>query len=117
MEKAHLKAVTAIETFVAQLSTADPSPRFVTNLIENATSSPNTFVFGELLDCPAVQKLRDEGVSQEHLAYLTSLEIFAWGTWEEYHCESAIFILPMLSVDVDLTPRSQYSNTKSSPIE
>ncbi|KAI5304193.1 hypothetical protein KEM56_006752 [Ascosphaera pollenicola] len=85
MEKAHSKAVAAIEAFVAQASTAQPSPRFIANTIQNATSSPNTFVFGELLDTPAVQALRQPDVPDEYRSYLTLLEIFAWGTWEEYH--------------------------------
>lgn len=89
MEKTHSRAVDAIQPFLhLATSTASPTPRFTANLITNATSAPNTFVFAELLDTPAVQSLRSPDVPEQYRASLTLLEIFAWGTLEEYYGES-----------------------------
>jgi COP9 signalosome complex subunit 7 len=65
-------------------SNSATSPKFVANLIANATSSPNTYVFAELLEAPTVQALRSHDTPAEYQGYLTLLEIFAWGTWQEY---------------------------------
>ena len=86
MEKTHSRAVEAIQPFLhLAASTASPSPRFIANLITNATSAPNTYVFAELLDTTAVQSLRSPEIPQEYRATLTLLETFAWGTWQDYH--------------------------------
>jgi COP9 signalosome complex subunit 7 len=74
------KALNALEPFLA-LSKSATSPRAAADLISQATSAPNTYVFAELLQTPNVQKLRD---SPDHASHLTLLEIFAWGTWEDY---------------------------------
>lgn len=74
------RALNALEPFVA-LSKSANSPRAAADLITQATSAPNTYVFAELLQTPNIQNLRN---SEEHSAYLTLLEIFAWGTWEDY---------------------------------
>ncbi|KAF2450595.1 hypothetical protein P171DRAFT_142644 [Karstenula rhodostoma CBS 690.94] len=74
------KALNALEPFLALSKTAT-SPRAASDLVTQATSAPNTFVFAELIHTPNIQKLRE---SQEYALYLTLLEIFAWGTWEDY---------------------------------
>jgi COP9 signalosome complex subunit 7 len=74
------KALNALEPFLA-LSKSATSPRAAADLISQATSAPNTYVFAELLQTPNIQKLRD---SPDHASSLTLLEIFAWGTWEDY---------------------------------
>lgn len=86
MDHTHTRAIEALQSFIhlAQSNSAS-SPRFVANLITNATSSPQTYVFSELLELPAVQALRASETPDEFKGYLTLLEIFAWGTWEQYH--------------------------------
>jgi COP9 signalosome complex subunit 7 len=74
------KALNALEPFLA-LSKSATSPRAAADLISQATSAPNTYVFAELLQTPNIQKLRD---SPDHASHLTLLEMFAWGTWEDY---------------------------------
>jgi hypothetical protein len=76
------KALNALEPFLA-LSKSATSPRAASDLISQATSAPNTYVFAELLQTPNIQNLR---TSDEYASYLTLLEIFAWGTWEDYKC-------------------------------
>jgi COP9 signalosome complex subunit 7 len=78
------KALNALEPFLA-LSKSATSPRAASDLISQATSAPNTYVFAELLQTPNIQNLRS---SEEYASYLTLLEIFAWGTWEDYKCTS-----------------------------
>jgi COP9 signalosome complex subunit 7 len=77
------KALNALEPFLA-LSKSATSPRAASDLISQATSAPNTYVFAELLQTPNIQNLRS---SEEYASYLTLLEIFAWGTWEDYKCK------------------------------
>ena len=85
MEHSHARALDALQPFIHLAnSSSAASPRFVANLITNATSSPHTFVFAELLELPAIQALRSKGISDEYQQYLTLLELFAWGTWQEY---------------------------------
>ncbi|KAF2820741.1 hypothetical protein CC86DRAFT_304514 [Ophiobolus disseminans] len=84
------KALNALEPFLA-LSKSATSPRAASDLISQATSAPNTYVFAELLQKPNIQSLR---TSEEYASYLTLLEIFAWGTWEDYKAQPN---LPKLS--------------------
>ncbi|KAF2751397.1 hypothetical protein M011DRAFT_113093 [Sporormia fimetaria CBS 119925] len=74
------RALNALEPFLL-LSKSANSPRAAADLITQATSAPNTYVFTELLQTPNIQSLRN---SSEYSNYLTLLEIFAWGTWQEY---------------------------------
>ncbi|CAG8040654.1 unnamed protein product [Penicillium salamii] len=85
MDQTHTRAIEALQPFIhlAQSNSAS-SPRFIANLITNVTSSPQTYVFAELLEVPAVQALRSPENSQEFGGYLLLLEIFAYGTWSEY---------------------------------
>lgn len=81
MDSAQQKALNALEPYVL-LSKSATSPRSAVDLISQATSSPNTYVFAELLQTPNIQALRN--ASPEHAIYLTLLEIFSWGTWSDY---------------------------------
>ncbi|OOF95718.1 hypothetical protein ASPCADRAFT_506554 [Aspergillus carbonarius ITEM 5010] len=85
MDQIHTRALEALQPFIHLAnSNSATSPRFIANLITNATSSPNTYVFAELLNTPAIQSLRSPDTSAEYSSYLTLLEIFAWGTWQDY---------------------------------
>ncbi|KAL2371214.1 COP9 signalosome complex subunit 7a [Blastomyces gilchristii SLH14081] len=94
MEKIHTRAVEALEPFIHLAKTSSNSPPYLAGIITNATSSPNTFVFAELLHVPAIQSLRSPDTPAEYRNHLTLLEIFAWGTWEEYQATPN---LPQLS--------------------
>ncbi|EEP75756.1 predicted protein [Uncinocarpus reesii 1704] len=97
MEQIHTRALEAIQPFIhLATSTTSPSPRFLANLIANAISAPNTFIFAELLETPAIQTLRTPDTPEEHQSYLTLLEIFAWGTWQDYQTTPG---LPALNND------------------
>jgi COP9 signalosome complex subunit 7 len=85
MDQAQSRALEALQPFLhLTTSSTASSPRFVANIISNATSSPNTYVFAELLETPAVQALRSSETPEEFRGYLKLLEIFSWGTWQEY---------------------------------
>jgi len=74
------RALNTLEPYLA-LSKSANSPRAAADLITQATSSPNTYVFAELLETPNIQKLRQ---SQDYASHLKLLEIFAWGTLSDY---------------------------------
>ena len=63
------------------LSKSATSPRAAADLITRATSSPNTFIFAELLQQPQIQALAG---NSEHLPYLTLLQTFSYGTYQSY---------------------------------
>lgn len=87
MEQAQSRALEALQPFILlTTSSTASSPRYIANIITNATSSPNTFVFAELLETQAVQSLRSPKTPEEYQGYFKLLEIFAWGTWQEYQC-------------------------------
>lgn len=74
------RALNALEPYIA-LSKAANSARAAADLITQATSSPQTYVFAELLQTPNIQALRQ---SPEYISHLKLLEIFAWGTYSDY---------------------------------
>ncbi|KAJ9646333.1 hypothetical protein H2199_002382 [Coniosporium tulheliwenetii] len=80
------RALNALEPFLA-LSKSANSPRAAADLVAQATSAPNTYVFAELLQTPNIQALRQ---SPDYASYLTLLEIFAWGTWEDYQSNPSL---------------------------
>ncbi|GIC90660.1 PCI domain-containing protein [Aspergillus udagawae] len=85
MDQIHTRAIEALQPFIHLAdSNSATSPRFVANLITNATSNPHTYVFAELLETPTIQALRSPNTPEEFQGYLTLLEIFAWGTWQDY---------------------------------
>ncbi|KAH2708974.1 hypothetical protein KXV24_000612 [Aspergillus fumigatus] len=85
MDQIHTRAIEALQPFIHLAnSNSATSPRFIANLITNATSNPHTYVFAELLETPTIQALRSPNTPEEFQGYLTLLEIFAWGTWQDY---------------------------------
>ncbi|KAL4865681.1 hypothetical protein BDV12DRAFT_174117 [Aspergillus spectabilis] len=85
MDQVHGRAIEALQSFILLADSASAaSPRYVANIITNATASPHTYVFAELLERPAIQALRSPDTPAEFHGYLTLLEIFAWGTWRDY---------------------------------
>ncbi|KAM0298909.1 hypothetical protein HYE67_009490 [Fusarium culmorum] len=73
------KALNALEPFLA-LSKSATSPRAAADLVTRATSAPNTFLFSELLQTPAIQNLAES----EFASHLTLLKTFAYGTYSSY---------------------------------
>ncbi|KAL9063681.1 MAG: hypothetical protein Q9157_008132 [Trypethelium eluteriae] len=74
------RALNALEPFLA-LSKSATSARAAADLITQATSASHTFVFAELLQTPNIQALAQ---NKEYASHLKLLEIFAWGTWQDY---------------------------------
>lgn len=85
------RALNALAPFLA-LAKSATSPRAASDLVTQATSAPNTYVFAELLQQPNIRKLATD---EQYANYLTLLETFAWGTWESYKASSTP--LPALS--------------------
>ena len=81
------KALNALEPYVL-LSKSATSPRAAADLIMQAISAPNTYIFAEILQTPNIQSLRT--ASSEYAPYLTLLEIFSWGTWSDYTCTTPL---------------------------
>ncbi|KAM0559421.1 hypothetical protein ACHAPJ_004449 [Fusarium lateritium] len=73
------KALNALEPFLA-LSKSATSPRAAADLVTRATSAPNTFLFSDLLQTPAIQNLTDS----EYAPQLVLLQIFSYGTYSSY---------------------------------
>jgi COP9 signalosome complex subunit 7 len=63
------------------LSKSASSSVAAVDLIQRATSAPNTFVFYELLATPQIQALRQDSETEK---YYKHLELFAYGTCEQY---------------------------------
>jgi COP9 signalosome complex subunit 7 len=85
MDQAQTRALSSLQPFIhLALTTSSPTPRFLADLITRATSAPGTYIFTELLQTPAIQSLRSADTPPEFQAYLTILEIFSYGTFEEY---------------------------------
>lgn len=78
------RAINALAPFVALAKSAN-SPRAAADLVTQATSAANTYVFAELLQQPNVQALAGQ---EKYGNHYTLLELFAWGTWEDYKSES-----------------------------
>jgi COP9 signalosome complex subunit 7 len=85
------RALNALAPFLALAKSAN-SPRAASDLVTQATSSPNTYVFAELLQQPNIRKLASD---EQYSSHLTLLETFAYGTWESYKAASSS--LPTLS--------------------
>lgn len=65
------------------LSKSATSPRAAIDLIRQATSAPNTFIFAELLQTPAIRSLANSSDAQ-HRSHHALLRIFSHGTYAEY---------------------------------
>ncbi|GAW11529.1 hypothetical protein ANO14919_008760 [Xylariales sp. No.14919] len=74
------KALNALEPYVA-LSKSATAPRAAADLVIQATSNPNTYVFAELLRTPQIQALAQ---SPDYALHLRLLEIFSYGTYAEF---------------------------------
>ncbi|GAP92175.1 putative PCI domain-containing protein [Rosellinia necatrix] len=85
------KALNALEPYLA-LTKSAAAPRAAADLITQATSNPNTYVFAELLQTPQIQALSR---SPDHGSHLKLLEIFSYGTYADY--ASAAAGLPTLN--------------------
>mmetsp|Transcript_34671 Transcript_34671/g.58253 ORF Transcript_34671/g.58253 Transcript_34671/m.58253 type:complete len:255 (+) Transcript_34671:222-986(+) len=70
--------------------------RAAVHIISEATSAPNLFAFGELLDQPNLQEL----TGTEHAASYELLRLFAHGTWSDY--KDAAGNLPALNAEQQL---------------
>ncbi|KAI1453066.1 hypothetical protein F4805DRAFT_387511 [Annulohypoxylon moriforme] len=71
------KALNALEPYLA-LTKSATSPRAAADLVTQATSNPNTYVFAELLQAPQIQALSQ---TPQYAPYLQILEIFSHGTY------------------------------------
>ncbi|KAI1464157.1 uncharacterized protein F4812DRAFT_443635 [Daldinia caldariorum] len=74
------KALNALEPYLA-LTKSAAAPRAAADLVTQATSNPNTYVFAELLQAPQIQSLRQ---SPEYAPYLSLLELFSFGTFAAF---------------------------------
>eukprot|EP00294_Goniomonas_avonlea_P004234 CAMPEP_0114548950 /NCGR_PEP_ID=MMETSP0114-20121206/5261_1 /TAXON_ID=31324 /ORGANISM="Goniomonas sp, Strain m" /LENGTH=272 /DNA_ID=CAMNT_0001733587 /DNA_START=9 /DNA_END=827 /DNA_ORIENTATION=- len=74
-----LSSGSAIEQFCILAKSS--KGRAAVSLVQQATSSPQTFFFGELLDCPNIQALEH---NPETKPAWSLLHIFAYGTYQEY---------------------------------
>ncbi|KAI5927285.1 hypothetical protein F4810DRAFT_354503 [Camillea tinctor] len=74
------KALNALEPFLA-LTKSATAPRAAADLVTQATSHPNTYVFTELLQAPQIQALSE---APDYAVYLSLLEIFSHGTYTTY---------------------------------
>ncbi|KAI2626079.1 hypothetical protein GGS26DRAFT_190956 [Hypomontagnella submonticulosa] len=87
------KALNALEPYLA-LTKSAAAPRAAADLVTQATSNPNTYVFAELLQTPQIQSLSQ---SSEYAPYLTLLEIFSYGTFSGYTAAAPVQNLPPLN--------------------
>jgi COP9 signalosome complex subunit 7 len=94
MDPLQQKALNALEQYTL-LSKSATSPRAAVDLVIQATSAANTYVFAELLQTPNIQSLCT--AAPEYAPYLTLLEIFSWGTWSDYTCAYCPTPLPLAS--------------------
>ena len=81
MDQSQQRALNALEPYML-LAKSATSPQAATQVVIQATSAPQTFVFSELLQTPNIQALDKASIDQRH--YLQLLSIFSWGTWQDY---------------------------------
>jgi COP9 signalosome complex subunit 7 len=74
------RAINSLAPFLALAKSAN-SPRAAADLVAQATAAPSTYIFAELLEQPNVKALAN---AEKYNGHLKLLEIFAWGTWEDY---------------------------------
>lgn len=75
------RALNALAPFLA-LAKSATSPRAAADLITQATSAPNTYIFAELLQHRNIQQVQGH---EQYGRFYDLLRCFAWGTWETYH--------------------------------
>ncbi|KAK5170924.1 uncharacterized protein LTR77_004068 [Saxophila tyrrhenica] len=83
-------ALNSLAPFLA-LAKSATSPRAAADLIAQATSAPNTYVFAELLQQKNIEALQG---NEQYGSHHELLQCFAWGTWEQYNATPG---LPELS--------------------
>ena len=98
----------ALEQFLLLAKTAKGSA--VAELVRHATEAGGVFVFGELLECECVQETRDG----PHASSVKLLEIFAYGTYEDYKSKSVVTLGTPLWTFMYVLPRR--SRLPSSPL-
>lgn len=81
MDQSQQRALNALEPYLS-LAKSATSPQAATQVVTQATSAPQTFVFSELLQTPNIQALDKASIDQRN--YLQLLYIFSWGTWQDY---------------------------------
>ncbi|KAG8533789.1 uncharacterized protein KY384_001530 [Bacidia gigantensis] len=91
MDQAQQKALNALEAHILLAKSAN-APLAASQVVVQATSAPNAYVFAELLQSPNIKALQN--ASPENAAYFTLLQIFSWGTWQDYESTPG---LPKLS--------------------
>jgi len=74
------RAINALAPFIA-LAKSATSPRAAADLVVQATSASNTYVFAELLQQPNLHALAGH---EQFGSFHELLKVFAWGTWESY---------------------------------
>ena len=82
------RALNALAPFLALAKSAS-LPRQAADLVTQATSAQNTYIFAELLQTPVIQSLREDA---QHSAHYKLLEIFTWGTVADYQGEFDVVI-------------------------
>ncbi|KAI5296640.1 hypothetical protein KEM52_004472 [Ascosphaera acerosa] len=90
------RCMDAIEPFVAQALElpADASPTALCNIIHAATGQEHVYSFMRLLNVPVVQWLRERAdATAEQRAYVDLLEVFAFGTLDDYHATPGLPVL------------------------
>ncbi|CAK3950555.1 COP9 signalosome complex subunit 7 [Lecanosticta acicola] len=107
------RANNSLAPFIALAKSAN-SPRAAADLVTQATSAPNTYIFAELLQQPNIQALAE---NEQYGVYFKVLQHFAWGTLESYRAnplpeltDAQLLKLRLLSL---LTIASQKSTTSS----
>lgn len=88
------RAINALAPFVA-LAKSATAPRAAADLIIQATSAQNTYVFAELLQQPNIQALAG---NEQYGSSYELLKCFAWGTWDTYKGQP-----PQQQLDADVT--------------
>ncbi|EMD41449.1 hypothetical protein CERSUDRAFT_110025 [Gelatoporia subvermispora B] len=72
-------AVTKLEPFLLMSKSAKGAA--AAKLIQDATSAPGVFVFGELLELPNIQEL---ATHEQYSQFYSSLQLFAYKTYQDY---------------------------------
>eukprot|EP00033_Pygsuia_biforma_P001223 GCRY01001388.1.p1 GENE.GCRY01001388.1~~GCRY01001388.1.p1 ORF type:complete len:206 (-),score=28.73 GCRY01001388.1:105-722(-) len=88
-----LNSGAALNQFVASAGKADSNTE-LHSIITQATEHPDVFVFGELLALPNVRQLNNQ---EEDKKFFRLLELFAFGTWDNYQQSPALY--PTLNED------------------
>lgn len=99
MDQIQQKSLNALEPYLALAKSAS-APKAATQVISQAISVSNTFVFAELLQSPNIQALQN--AAPEQASFLTLLQIFSWGTWKDYKGTTSLHGLePLAFKDAD----------------